>query len=283
MPNLQELDLIDQAPSKIHPTAIISPEANIASGVEIGPYSVIGPEVEIKENTYIGPHVIIDGRVKIGRNCKLIAACSIGLAPQDLNYKGEPTGVKIGEGTVIREYVTIHRASKEGFTVIGKNCFLMNYVHIGHNVQLGNDVIMANSSMLPGYVVVEDFVFISGLSTIHQHCRIGESAIVGAMTGSRLDLPPYFIADGRPAKIRGVNKIGLRRRGIKADVREELSKAFKVIYLSGINMTNALEKIEKELVQFDEIKKLVNFYKTSKRGVVGIDSEKNDSTDTTGE
>src|SRR3989338_1060089 len=278
MPNLQELDLIDQAPSKIHPTAIISPEANIASGVEIGPYSVIGPEVEIKENTYIGPHVIIDGRVKIGRNCKLIAACSIGLAPQDLNYKGEPTGVKIGEGTVIREYVTIHRASKEGFTVIGKNCFLMNYVHIGHNVQLGNDVIMANSSMLPGYVVVEDFVFISGLSTIHQHCRIGESAIVGAMTGSRLDLPPYFIADGRPAKIRGVNKIGLRRRGIKQDVRLELAKAYKLIYLSGLNTTTALETIEKELVQFAEIKKLLEFFRNSKRGVVtGLSPDNEDS------
>ncbi len=268
-----------QNPPSIHPTAIISPKAKIGTGVTVGPYSCIGPNVEIKENAYIGPHVIIEGNTEIGPNCKLIATCSIGLPPQDISYKGEETGVKIGENTVIREYVTVHKATKEGFTIIGKNCFLMNYVHIGHNVQLGNSVIMANSAMLPGYVTVEDFVFISGLSTIHQHCRIGESAMVGAMTGSRLDLPPYFVADGRPAKIRGVNKVGLRRRGIKADVREELSKAYKLIYLSGLNTTNALEKIEKELVQFDEIKKLVDFYRTSKRGVVGIESDASDPED----
>ncbi len=259
--------------SNIHPTAIVSKEAKIGSDVIIGPYSHIGPGVEIKDKTYIGPQVIIDGNTEIGSGCKLIAACSIGLPPQDISYKDESTGVKIGNNTVIREYVTVHKASKEGFTTIGNDCYLMNYVHIGHNVQVGNSVIMANSAMLPGYVVVEDFVFISGLSTIHQHCRIGESAMVGAMTGSRLDLPPYFIADGRPAKIRGVNRVGLRRRSIKPGVREELGKAYKIIYLSGLNTTNALSKIETELVQFEEIKKLINFYRTSKRGVVGIDAE----------
>lgn len=269
--------LINQTQTIIHPTAIIAPEAKISNGVNIGPYCVIGPDVEIKENTIIGPHVIIEGRTEIGANCKLIAACSIGLPPQDISYKDEPTGVKIGENTVIREYVTIHRATKEGFTVVGKDCFLMNCVHLGHNVQLGNNVIMANSSILAGYVIVEDFVFISALSTVHQHCRVGESAIVGGMTGSRLDLPPYFIADGRPAKIWGVNKVGLRRRGIKAEVRNELVKAYKMIYLSGLNTANALEKTESELIQFDEIKKLVNFFKTSKRGVVGRDIENNDS------
>ena len=271
------INLTNQSKSKIHPTAIISPEAKIGENVSIGPYCCIGSNVHIKENTYIGPHVIIDGKTDIGVGCKLIASCSIGLPPQDISYKDEPTGVKIGDNTVIREYVTVHRATKEGLTIIGSNCYLMNYVHVGHNVQMGNNVIIANSSMLPGYVIVEDFVFISGLSTIHQHCRIGESAIVGAMTGSRLDLPPYFIADGRPAKIRGVNKVGLRRRGIKAEVRDELGKAYKLIYLSSLNTTNALERIEKELVQFEEIKKLVNFYRTSKRGVVGIDSETSDS------
>lgn len=259
---------------KIHPTAVIAKGAKISSGCEVGPYSCIGKDVEIGENTYIGPHVIIEGKTIIGSNCKLVAACSIGLAPQDLAYKGEETGVKIGNNTVIREYVTVHKASKEGFTTVGENCFLMNYVHIGHNVQVGNHVIMANSAMLPGYVTVEDYVFISGLSTIHQHCKIGESAIVGAMTGSRLDLPPYFVADGRPAKIRGLNRVGLKRRGVKPDVRNELVKAYKLIYLSGLNMSNALEKIDTELVQFEEIKKLSNFYKTSKRGVVGADIDK---------
>ena len=273
------MGLINQTPTKIHPTAIISPEARIGAEVTIGPYCCIGPNVEIKDNTYIGPHVIIEGTTEIGPNCKLVAACSIGLPPQDLSYRGEQTGVKIGENTTIREYVTIHRATKDGYTVIGSNCFLMNCVHIGHNTQLGDSVIIANSSVLAGYVTVEDFVFISALSTMHQHCRIGESAMVGGMTGSRLDLPPYFMADGRPAKIRGVNKVGLRRRGIKADVRVELSKAYKLIYQSGLNTTNALKKIEDELVQFEEIKKLVNFYRTSKRGVVGIDSESTQSDD----
>ena len=255
--------------SKIHYTAVISSGAKIANSVEIGPYSVIGPQVEIKENTYIGPHVIIEGKTTIGSNCKLMA-CSIGLPPQDLSYAGEDTGVNIGDGTVIREYATVHRAVKEGFTEIGKNCFLMNYVHIGHNVKLGNHVIMANSSLLPGYVEVADFVFISGLSTIHQHCRIGESAMVGAMTGSRLDLPPYFIADGRPAKIRGVNKVGLKRRGIKPDVRIEIERAYKLIYQSELNTTNAIEKIEKELNLYPEIKNIIEFFKTSKRGIVTV-------------
>ena len=265
---------------QIHPTAIISPEAKIAPGVSIGPYCVIGPDVEIKENTYIGPHVIIEGQTEIGSNCKLVASCSIGLPPQDISYKGELTGVKIGANTVIREYVTIHRAVKEGFTVVGNNCFLMNCVHLAHNAQLGNNVIMANSSILAGYSIVEDFVFISALCVTHQHCRIGESAMVGGMTGTRLDLPPYFIADGRPAKIRGVNKVGLRRRGIKPEVRTELMKAYKMIYISGLNLANGLEKIESELVQFDEIKKLVDFFKTSKRGVVGRDIEGYDSDET---
>ncbi len=273
--------LINQSPTTIHPTAIIAPEAKIAPGVSIGPYCVIGPDVEIKENTFIGPYVIIEGKTEIGANCKLIAACSIGLPPQDISYKDEPTGVKIGENTVIREYVTIHRAVKEGFTVIGKNCFLMNCAHIAHNAQVGNNVIMANSSILAGYAIVEDFVFISALCVAHQHCRIGESAMVGGMTGTRLDLPPYFMADGRPAKIKGVNKVGLRRRGIKAEVRTELVKAYKLIYLSGFNAANALEKVESELVQFDEIKKLVNFFRTSKRGVVGRSIEDNDSNDET--
>ena len=256
--------------SRIHPTAIISPSANIADSVEIGPYCVIGPDVEIKENTYVGPHVIIEGKVEIAANCKLVAACSIGLPPQDISYAGENTGVKIGEGTVIREYVTIHRAVKEGFTIIGKNCFLMNCVHIGHNVKLGNYVIIANSSILGGYIEVEDYVFISGLSAIHQYCRIGESAMVGGLTGARLDLPPYFIADGRPAKIRGVNKVGLKRRGIKPDVRIEIERAYKLIYQSGLNTTNAIEKIEKELNQYPEIKNIIEFFKTSKRGIVTV-------------
>lgn len=272
MPLSQGSGLISEKPPiKIHPTAIIAKEAKIHDSVEIGPYSVIGPDVEIKENTYIGPHVIIDGKTEIGPNCKLIASCSIGLPPQDISYKGENTGVKIGEGTVIREFVTIHRAVKEGFTIIGNNCYLMNYVHIGHNVQLGNNVIMANAATLAGYVIVENYVFISALSVIHQHCRVGESAMIGGMTGSRLDLPPYFIANGIPAKIKGINRVGLRRRNIKPENRTELSKAYKLLYQSDLNTTNALQKIESELIQFEEIKKLVTFFKTSKRGVVGKD------------
>jgi len=271
------LSTVREKTRKIHPTAIVSKEALIGNSVEIGPYSVIGKDVEIGENTYIGPHVIIDGKTTIGPNCKLIASCSIGLPPQDISYKDEPTGVQIGEGTVIREYVTIHRATKEGWTIVGKNCYLMNCSHVGHNVQIGNNVIMANAAILGGYVIVEDFVFMSALSAIHQHVRIGESAMIGGMTGARQDLPPYFIADSCPAKMRGVNTVGLRRRGIKAEVREELSKAYKLIYKSGLNTTNALETIEKELVRFEEIKKLINFYRTSKRGVVNNSCEDNDT------
>ena len=262
----------------IHPTAIISKDVKLAPGVNIGPYSVLSGNISIGENTYLGPHVVIEGNVIIGKNCKLIANCCIGLEPQDLSYKGEDTGVEIGDNTVLREYVTVHRASKEGKTVIGENCFLMNNAHVAHNAQVGNNVIMANSSILAGHVVVEDFVFISALSVFHQHCRIGESAMIGGMTRSRLDIPPYFLADGRPAKIRGVNRVGLRRRGIKREIIDEIIKAFKIIYGSGLNTSNALNKIESELTQFDEIKKLLSFYRSSKRGVVTVGSEAEDET-----
>ena len=266
--------IINKSESKIHPSAIIHLKACIASGVEIGPYSVIGKDVTIGENTYIGSHVIIDGMTEIGANCKLVASCSIGLPPQDLSYKDEQTGVKIGENTVIREYVTIHRAAKEGFTQIGKNCFLMNCVHVGHNVRVGNNVIVASSSLFGGYAEVDDYAFIGGLSAVHQYCRIGESVMLAGMSGARQDVPPYFIADDRPAKIRGVNKVGLRRRSIKREVINEIEKAYKIIYLSNLNTSNALEKIEKELVQFDEIKKLLNFFRTTKRGIATVSSSK---------
>lgn len=266
--------IVESTKINIHPTAILSPGSKIGKGVVIGPYSVIGPDVEIKEDTYIGPHVVLDGITHIGANCKLVASCSIGLPPQDITYKDEPTGVKVGDDTVIREYVTVHRASKEGFTTIGSNCFLMNYVHVGHNVKIGNNVIIANAATFAGYVTVEDHVFVSAYSAMHQYCRIGESAMLGAVTASRLDLPPYFIADGRPAKIRGVNIVGLRRRGIKQEIRSELLKAYKIIYLSGLNTKGALEKIEKELLPFDEINKLVAFFRTTKRGVTKNNTDK---------
>lgn len=280
MPVSQEVGItVESKAGEIHPTAIISPQAKIGPGVTIGPYSVIGPKVVIKEDTFIGPHVIIDGITEIGSKCKLIASCSIGLPPQDINYKGEETGVKIGDGTVIREYVTIHRATKEGYTVVGNNCFLMNYVHIGHNCQIENNVIIVNATMIGGYVVVEDFVVIGGNSAIHQYCRVGESSIVGGMTGCRLDIPPYFIADGSRAIIRGVNVVGLRRRGIKAEIREELKKAYKIIHLSNLNTKEALGKIEKELTQYVEITKLVNFYRTSKRGITKKNTEQDNQED----
>lgn len=263
---MTDTSVVEKKETKIHKLAAVEPGAQLGEGVEIGAFAYVGPNVKIGDGTVVGPNTQIEGNTEIGKNCKFLG-CSIGAPPQDISYQGEDTKVIIGDNTTIREYATVHKAAKEGETRIGSGCFLMNYVHIGHNVQLGDNVIMANAAMLPGYVEVGDNVFISGLTTIHQHCRIGRNAIVGAMTGSRLDIPPYLVCEGRPARARAVNKIGLRRGKVKREIINELDKAFKFIYRSELNLSDALSKIESELEQFEEIKNFVEFYRTSKRGV----------------
>ncbi len=251
----------------IHPTAIIGDGANIGADVQIGPYAVIGANVTIGRGTIIGPHAVIDGVTTIGEECKIFAGASIGLAPQDLSYKDSPTGVQMGNRVTVREYATIHRASKDPMTVLGDDCFIMNYSHVAHDCKLGKHVIMANATTLAGHCEVGDYSVFAGLTVFHQFCRIGRFNMVSGITGSRLDLPPFAMSDGRPLHVRGVNMIGLRRGKIGPQVRSAIKESYRLLYRCGHNQTQALDLIEKEVEQFDEIKELVNFIRTSKRGV----------------
>jgi UDP-N-acetylglucosamine acyltransferase len=253
----------------IHRTAIIADGAQIDETAEIAPYAVIGPNVIIGPRTKIGAHAVIDGHTRIGADCHIFAGASIGLEPQDLGYKGEPTGVIIGDRVTVREYATIHRATKEGFTVVGDDCFLMNYVHIAHNCKLGKGIIMANMVMLAGYVEIQDKVVMSGAIIVHQFVRIGRLAMVSGMAGARVDLPPFTNLSGRKPRVRGVNAIGMKRDKFSLEVRSAVKEAYRIIYRTDANITQALEQIEREIQPYPEIKEIVEFYRSSKRGVVG--------------
>lgn len=252
----------------IHKTAIIYDGAQVHEECEIGPYAIIGANVKIGRGTKIGAHAVIDGHSTIGENCQIFAGATIGLEPQDLGYKGEPTGVTIGDRCTIREYVTIHRATKAIQTRVGNDCFLMNYVHIAHDCQVGNGVIMANNASLSGHVEVGDLSVLSGFLVFHQNCRIGRLVMISPMSGSRLDIPPFAMTDGRPLIIRGINTVGMKRGKIPPAQRSAIKEAYRIIYRSGLNLSHALEKVESEIEQYDEIKELLEFFRSSKRGVV---------------
>ncbi len=253
----------------IHRTAIIEDGASIDETADIGPYVVIGPNVTIGAGTKIGAHSVIDGHTTIGRDCKIYASASIGLDPQDMSYTGQPTGVEVGDRVTVREFVTIHRASKEGVTKVGDDCFLMAYSHVAHDDVLGKGVIMANGATLAGHVTVGDHTVMAGVLIVHQFVRIGRLNMISGMTGTRLDLPPFAMCDGRPTRVRGINIIGMRRQKMPGEVRSAIKKAFRMIYRSDENITQALERIEKEIHPHPEIIELVDFFRTSKRGVTG--------------
>jgi UDP-N-acetylglucosamine acyltransferase len=253
----------------IHRTAIIEDGAVVDSTADIGPYVVIGPNVKIGSGTRVGAHTVIDGHTTIGKDCLLFPSVSVGLDPQDLSYKGQPTGVTIGDRVTLREFVTVHRASKEGVTVVGDDCFLMAYSHVAHDDVLGKGVIMANGATLAGHVTVGDHTVMAGVLIVHQFVRIGRLNMISGMTGTRLDLPPFAMCDGRPTRVRGVNIIGMRRQKMAPEVRSAIKLAFRMIYRSDENITQALERIESEIHPHPEIIELVDFFRTSKRGVTG--------------
>lgn len=254
---------------RIHSTAIIDPAAQLAENVKVGPYAIIGPNAKIDEGSEIKAHAVIDGHTEIGKNCIIASGAIIGTAPQDTSYKGEPTQVIIGDNTIIREFATINRASGEGTaTIVGSNCMIMAYSHIGHNCVVGNNVNMANNAGLAGHVVVENNCFIGGLTVYHQFVKIGKFAIISGFSGTRQDIPPFAIADGRPALVRGVNKVGLRRNGFSRDEIDNLRKAFKIIWFEKSNLTQALEKVENEVEMDQHIQYLLEFIRNSKRGVI---------------
>lgn len=253
----------------IHPTAIIDPKAELEKGVIVGPYCIIKEEVKIKKGTKLISHVIIEGNTEIGENCTIYPFTTIGLPPQDLKYKGEKTGVKIGNNNIIREYITIHRASigGDGVTSIGNDNFLMAYVHIAHDCKIGNSVIMANLATLAGHVIVEDYAVIGGVVAIHQFTRIGAYAMVGGFSGVGQDIPPYTIASGARAKLFGLNTIGLKRHGFSDETINNLKKAYKILFREKITLKDAIKKIQDSIPQTKEINHLIEFIKQNKRGI----------------
>ena len=246
---------------EIHPTAILNPKAEIDEGVVIGPFCIIGEGVRIKRGTKLISSVVIEGDTEIGENCIIYPFTSIGLPPQDLKYKGEKTGVKIGNDNIIREYGTVHRASIGGdsITTIGDKNFLMAYVHIAHDCKIGSHIILANAATLAGHVVVEDYAIISGLTAIHQFTRIGAYAMVGGFSGVGQDVPPYTIASGARAKLFGLNTIGLKRHGFSDAKINHLKKAYKILFREKRTLKDAIKKIQEDLSYTDEIKHLIDF------------------------
>jgi len=253
----------------IHPTAIIHQKAEIDEGVSIGPFSIIGEGACIKKGTKLISNIIIEGNTEIGENCIIYPFTSIGLPPQDTKYKGEKTGIKIGDDNIIREYITIHRASVggDGMTTIGNNNFLMAYVHIAHDCKIGNSVTMANVATLAGHVLVEDYAYVGGIVAIHQLTRIGTYAMVGGFSGVNQDIPPYTMSSGTPAKLFGLNTIGLKRHGFSDSTINELKKAYKILFREKKTLKDAIKKIQEELPYTDETKHLIEFIQKNKRGI----------------
>jgi UDP-N-acetylglucosamine acyltransferase len=255
---------------EIHPSAVVSPRAELSSGVKIGPYCVIGDHVKIGKDTDIGPHVVIEGQTVIGERNTIYPFVSIGSPPQDIGYKGEDTRVLIGNDNIFREYCTINRATtkQDWVTILGNNNYLMISTHIGHDCILGNHVIMANAATLGGHTVVGDHVTLGGLSASHQFVRIGAYAFIGGLTGIPQDVPPFMIAAGARAKLYGPNQIGLRRNAFSGEVIQGLKKAYKIIWRDTAIFSDGIARVREEMELFPELEMLLDFINDSKRGIV---------------
>ena len=255
----------------VHPTAVVAPGAEIGPDVEIGPYAVIGNDVKIGRGTRIGPHAVIAGVCEMGEDNRIFSTAVIGSCPQDLKYRGEKTSVKIGSRNTIREFVTINTGTQGGGgeTSIGDDNLIMAYCHIAHDCVISNRVVMANGATLGGHVVLEDRVIVSGLTALHHFVRIGCLAMLGGCSKVVIDVPPYALFGGNPAKVHGLNVVGLKRNSVPPESRNALKKAFKLLYNSGLNASQAIEKIKEEVVRTDEVDRLVNFIKETSRGRSG--------------
>ncbi len=253
----------------IDPRAIVDPRAEIADDVEIGPYSIIGPDVKVESGTWIGPHVVIKGPTRIGRDNKIFQFASLGEAPQDLKYNGEPTELILGERNTVREYCTFNRGTVGGHgkTVIGSDNLFMAYVHVAHDCVIGNRVVFANAASLAGHVTIGDQVILGGFTLVHQFSTIGAHAFTGMGTALNRDLPPYCMASGNYARAVGINKEGLKRRGFSPECIRALGQAFKLL-IRGADREKAFEDVKPLAETFPEVQLFADFVRDSKRGVV---------------
>ncbi len=254
----------------IDPRAIVSAQAEIDAGVEIGPYSVIGAGVSIGPGTWIGPHAVINGPTRIGRDNKIFQFASIGDAPQDKKYRGEPTRLEIGDRNVFREFVTVNRGTTHdrGVTRIGNDNLLMSYSHVAHDCQLGDQIVMANCATLGGHVEVGDWVIFGGLSAVHQFTKIGAHCFIGNNAAVTRDVPPYVMAIGQPAVPHSVNSEGLKRRGFTPAQILNIRRAYRTLYRSGLKLNEALERLDAAAREQPEIAPFVSFIRRSSRSIV---------------
>ncbi len=260
--------------AQIHSTAIVSPQAELGEGVVIGPYCIVEENVRLGDNTSLESHVVIKRGTQIGRNCRVFPHCAIGHEPQDAKYKGEDTRVIIGDGNIFREMVTIHRATGEGeATIIGHNNMFMAYAHLGHNCTVGDNNMISNSAGISGHVTIEDRVVIGGFVGIHQFVHIGKMAMVGGLSKVVQDVPPFCMADGRPASIRILNTRGMRRNGITPEQRSQIAGAFKLLYRSELNTSQAIERIHAEIPPSEPLNYLTSFIDRVREGHLGRQDE----------
>jgi UDP-N-acetylglucosamine acyltransferase len=254
----------------IDATAVIDPGAEIAGNVSIGPYSVIGANVAIGAGTRIGPHVVINGHTRIGRDNTVYQFASIGEDPQDKKYNGEPTRLEIGDRNTIREFVTINRgtAQDEGVTRLGDDNWIMAYVHIAHDCQIGNQTIFANNASLAGHVTVGDYVILGGFTLVYQFCSLGPHSLTAYGSGISMDVPPYVTVGGSPARPHGLNMEGLRRRGFPEEARKVLKQAYKTLYRENRSLQDAIAELKGRVGECDELEVLVSFLETRSRGIV---------------
>jgi UDP-N-acetylglucosamine acyltransferase len=254
----------------IHPSAIIHPGAVLGSKVSVGAYSIIGEHVEIGDDTTIGPHVVIEGHTRIGRGNRIFQFCSLGAAPQDKKYRDEPTRLAIGDGNTIREFCTLNcgTAQDAGVTRLGNDNWIMAYVHLAHDCQIGDHTIFANNAQLAGHVHVGDYAILGGFTGVHQFVRVGAHSFTAIATVLVHDLPPYVMAAGDSAKPYGINVEGLRRRGFSAESLIAIKRAYKTLYKSGLTLDQAREQLVEQARTCADIAPLVGFLQGSTRGIV---------------
>ncbi|MGD8778900.1 MAG: acyl-ACP--UDP-N-acetylglucosamine O-acyltransferase [Ignavibacteria bacterium] len=255
--------------TNIHETAIVSKKAKLGENVEIGPYSVIYDDVEINDDTKIGPHVCIYDGARIGKRVQIFQSASISNVNQDLKYAGEKTYFYIGDDCKIREFVTLHKGTSElGYSKIGNNCLLMDYVHIAHDCILGDNCILSNGVQIGGHVEIGDYVIIGGMTPVHQFSLIGSHTMIGGGFRAVVDIPPYVLAANEPLRFSGLNSVGLKRRGFSSEEINALKKAYEIFYNSGLNFADSKKKLEAEMGDNPHVKLILEFLNKSKRTVL---------------
>jgi UDP-N-acetylglucosamine acyltransferase len=254
----------------IHPTAIVDPGAELGRNVSVGPHSIIGPHVVIGDESWIGPQVIINGPTRIGTGNRIYQFASIGEAPQDLKYAGEPTQLEIGDNNTIREYASIHRGTVNGggITRVGDDNYLMAYIHIAHDCTVGNGTVFANNASLAGHVAIGNQAILSGFTLVHQFCSVGDHAFTGMGSAISKDVPPYLMVTGNPGQPHGINSKGLVRRGFSAEAIRAIKRAYKVLYRSGLPLDEAKHEIAAMAEEVEELELFSRFLKQSQRSIV---------------